>query len=127
MRGEIYACLGVDKGPAKSYTPTFRFLTTISRLMIDLIPRLANVKILRQWGGFYDITPDTNPILGPMVKLPGFIQCHGFMGHGFMMAPVIGEVLAAWMDSGRTHPVLDACAPERFARGGSTRESMIIG
>jgi sarcosine oxidase, subunit beta len=127
MRGELYSCLGVEKGPASEYTPTFLFMKRISRLMIDLIPRLGSVKILRQWAGFYDITPDTNPILGPVEGIEGFIQCHGFMGHGFMMAPVIGELMAEYLDGGKIHPILETCRLERFKHGKLETEQMIIG
>ncbi len=127
MRGEIYACVGVDKHLPTGYTPTFRFARKVSRLMIELIPRLAPVKVLRQWGGYYDITPDTNPILGPVRHWPGFWQCHGFMGHGFMMAPVMGEIVAEAIVNGRGHPELDACYPERFENGQLATEQMIIG
>lgn len=127
MRGEIYACVGVDKAPATSYMPTFAFMRKISRLMVELVPRLASVKVLRHWGGFYDITPDTNPILGPVRGWDGFIQCHGFMGHGFMMAPVIAELTAEYLVSGVRHPELDACRLERFEAGGLETERMIIG
>jgi len=127
MRGEILACLGVDKNPAKDYRSTFRFVREVSRLLTDLIPSLARVKVLRQWAGFYDITPDTNPILGPVEGVNGFVQCHGFMGHGFMMAPAISEIMADFLDKGILHPVLESCRLERFKEGGLSKEQMIIG
>lgn len=127
MRGEIFACLGVDKDAVENQDPTFAFLRKAAERMGALIPRLASVKVLRCWGGFYDITPDTNPILGPVEGVEGFMQCHGFMGHGFMMAPVIGEILADFLVRGKTHPMIEACRPERFRSHGLKRESMIIG
>ena len=45
--------------------------------------------MLRQWAGCYDITPDANPIVGPVDGIEHFYQASGFMGHGFMMAPIV--------------------------------------
>jgi glycine/D-amino acid oxidase-like deaminating enzyme len=127
MRGEIYACLGVEKGPAEDYRSSFKFISAVSRAMIDLMPRLSAVKVLRQWGGYYDITPDTNPILGPVEGVEGFIQCHGFMGHGFMMAPAIGEIMAEFLVHEKIHPEIENCRLSRFQSGGLVAEKMIIG
>jgi sarcosine oxidase subunit beta len=41
-------------------------------------------------GGCYDLTPDANPIVGEVDGVDDFYQASGFMGHGFMMAPVVG-------------------------------------
>ncbi len=127
MRGEIYACLGVVKGPAENYRSSFKFITSISRLMIELMPRLSSVKLLRQWAGYYDITPDTNPILGPVAEIENFLQCHGFMGHGFMMAPAIGEIMAQLMVRDQIHPEIECCGLNRFQTGGLVAETMIVG
>ena len=43
---------------------------------------------------FCDITPDQNPIVGQVDEIEDFFQVSGFMGHGFMMAPVIGKLMA---------------------------------
>ncbi len=127
MRGEVYACLGVDKGPAEDQKSSFKFITAASRRIVDLLPRLFSVKVLRQWAGYYDITPDTNPILGPVDAVEGFIQCHGFMGHGFMMAPAIGEMTARMLAHDETHPEIESCSLNRFSTGGLVAEKMIIG
>jgi glycine/D-amino acid oxidase-like deaminating enzyme len=46
------------------------------------------------WVGAYDITPDWNPVLGPVAGLEGLILAYGFSGHGFKLAPALGKVLA---------------------------------
>ncbi|NLH49220.1 MAG: FAD-binding oxidoreductase [Myxococcales bacterium] len=127
MRGEIYACVGLEKGPASDYNSTFAFMRKVSRLMIDLVPRLSAVKVLRQWAGFYDITPDTNPIIGYVDRPENFYQYHGLMGHGFMFAPALSEMVADHLVSGRVHPDLANYDLGRFERGGLEVEQMIIG
>ena len=115
------------KTPDVDYQSTFSFARRISQLLIDLIPKLSNVKALRQWAGYYDITPDTKPILGPVKGLEGFIQFHGFMGHGFMMAPVMARIMADYLASGKEHSVIQKCRLERFEQGQLEAETMIIG
>lgn len=59
-----------------------------------LVPRLGDLRIRHTVLGFYDSTPDHQPILGPVGQLDGFVMAAGMSGHGFMMAPAIGENVA---------------------------------
>jgi len=103
------------------------FLTTLARELVSVMPRLAQVKVLRQWAGPYDISPDGHPIVGEHPAVPGFWLCGGFMGHGFMMAPVVGRLYAEWLARG-TQPVFaHKWRLSRFAEGDIEREEMIIG
>ncbi len=85
------------------------------------------MKVLRQWAGLYDLTPDHNPIVGPVDALDGFFQVSGFMGHGFMMAPVIGKLLAEHIAVGTHLPLFERWNLRRFAEGRLLSEGMIIG
>jgi len=106
---------------------TLRFLATYARQLCRLMPSLSELKILRQWAGPYDITADGNPILGEPPGRPGFYLCCGFMGHGFMMAPVIGKYYGAWLAGGEKHEIFDRCRLDRLERGGIEKEDFIIG
>ena len=127
MRGEVYACVGLEKGRATDANHTFAFAQKASRLMIRLVPRLSGAKLLRQWGGYYDITPDTNPIVGYIDRPSNFYQYHGLMGHGFMFAPALSEMIAEHLVTGKLHPDLATYGLERFKSGGLEAEKMIIG
>jgi sarcosine oxidase subunit beta len=83
--------------------------------------------VLRQWAGPYDISPDGNPIVGEHPEAPGFHLCCGFMGHGFMMAPVVGRYYGEWLAGGAEPPFLSAWRLARFKDGPLEREEMIIG
>ena len=87
------------------------------------------LKVLRQWAGPYDVSPDGDAIVGRTPGLPGFVQVCGFTGHGFMMAPVVGKMLAAAITRGEDHPMLRRWNPARFSGGEPVRprEDMIIG
>jgi sarcosine oxidase subunit beta len=105
---------------------TMRFLTRYSQAICEQIPKLGRLKILRQWAGPYDVTPDNSPILGRTPKLENLLQMSGFVGHGFMMAPAVAERMAAWM-CGEKDELFERFTLGRFARGELIREDMIIG
>ncbi len=78
-------------------------------------PPLLDARVKTAWAGLYENTPDFQPLIGPLQ--PGAWIAAGFSGHGFMMAPVIGRWLAAWMTDGTPPADLGAFAPDRFAAG----------
>jgi len=82
---------------------------------------------VRQWAGLYDLSPDASPIVGPVDEMPGFYLASGFMGHGFMMAPIIGELLAEAIATDELPPELSGYGLSRFRAGVARRERMIIG
>ncbi len=134
MRGEIVTGITVPESPDEdAHSETVRmgsrlaFLRAVARGLTEVMPRLAEVKVLRQWAGPYDVSPDGRAILGEPPGVPGFYLACGFVGHGFMMAPVIGELYAAWLTGDDKHEVFDTCNLRRFSEGPLVREDMIIG
>jgi sarcosine oxidase subunit beta len=129
MRGEIVTGVTVEDhedGRIKLGS-RLKFLSTLAREIVAVMPRLADVKVLRQWAGPYDVSPDGRPILGEPPGVPGFFLACGFVGHGFMMAPVVGRYYAEWLTGGQKHEVFDQSLLTRFASGNIQREDMIIG
>jgi sarcosine oxidase subunit beta len=90
-------------------------------------PVLGSIKVLRQWAGCYDITPDANPIVGRIDEVEDFFQASGFMGHGFMMAPVMGKLLAEHIATGATSEMFERWNLRRFKEGKLLSEAMILG
>jgi glycine/D-amino acid oxidase-like deaminating enzyme len=127
MRGEVVGGITVheEKSNEIKMGSTLRFTQTIARAMIEVIPRFGDLKIVRQWAGPYDMTADGNPIVGE--ALPGFYLCCGFMGHGFMMAPVMGKLYADWLSGGPKHEIFDRWRLARFTEGTLEKEDFIIG
>ena len=129
MRGEIVGGItvpDVDDGQVHMGS-RLRFLEDMSAELLQVMPVLSQVRVLRQWAGPYDVSPDGLPILGEPDGLPGFFLVCGFVGHGFMMAPVIARCYAELLCGGKRHPVFDRCKLSRFRDGTSEREVMIIG
>ena len=75
-------------------TSSWHFLEEMSKTCTTLMPRLGRLKIIRQWAGLYNMTADAQPIYDEAPELPGFYHAAGFSGHGFMLAPVTGHVIA---------------------------------
>jgi sarcosine oxidase subunit beta len=130
-RGEIVGGIGQERVPeGVNHDSSFAFLGLYARALVATCPVLAKVKVLRQWSGCYDLTPDANPIVGGVDELEHFYQASGFMGHGFMMAPVVGKLIAERIAKGRSAPNLpmfERWNLRRFKEGKLLSESMIIG
>ncbi len=71
-----------------------RHLARIGALMARRMPAFAEADYTAGWTGPYDITPDWNPVVGPVPGVDGTYVAVGFSGHGFKLAPTIGESLA---------------------------------
>jgi sarcosine oxidase subunit beta len=128
MRGEIVGGMGdPDEPPGLEMGSSLRFLSRYGRALTDCVPILRDVKVIRQWAGCYDVTPDNQPILGETPGLPNFLQMSGFVGHGFMMAPAVAELMARWMTGGEKDPIFDRFTLRRFSEGPLEREDFIIG
>jgi sarcosine oxidase, subunit beta len=128
MRGEVVGGIGnEDVPPGLDMGSSHQFLGLYARAVLETCPILGSVKVLRQWAGSYDLTPDANPIVGEVDEIDGFYQVSGFMGHGFMMAPVMGRLLAQNIAEGSRLPMFDRWNLRRFKEGRLLTETMIIG
>jgi sarcosine oxidase, subunit beta len=93
--GQVVFCITPD--PAVNGTDndsTSEFFPMAAKRMVNLYPRLANLKLRRAWRGQYPNTPDGFPIVGASAELPGFINAIGMCGQGFMLGPGLGELIA---------------------------------
>lgn len=95
--GNIVGCYTpIPNIPGYSLTSSFEFFIEMSRRMARLIPKLKEIRIIRQWAGSYEMTPDGNPIVGE-TSVEGFYLNCGMCGHGLMFAPAIGRALAYYI------------------------------
>ena len=58
------------------------------------MPSFSDAGLAASWTGVYDVTPDWNPVLGPLPGIDGLLVAFGFSGHGFKLSPIIGRVVA---------------------------------
>jgi sarcosine oxidase subunit beta len=123
MRGEIVGGVTIP-GHDSTYSrgSTLEFLATYARRLVRLMPILGEIKILRQWAGPYDQSPDGNPILGAAPDHPDFFLACGFVGHGFMMAPILGKLYSEWLTGGDPHEIFARYTLARFSGGPAVGE-----
>ncbi len=107
--------------------PTLAFLRHMAKTLTRYAPRLAHVNMLRHWTGFYDVTPDARPILGPVKAVDGFLQCNGFSGHGFMISPMVTKLLSDLIVDGKSSEVLENLTLDRFRGGSVDKELSVVG
>lgn len=127
-RGEIVGGIGDPRGAHGALqSSSARFLALYARALVTRCPILGSVRVLRQWAGLYDLSPDQSPIVGPVERPRGLFLASGFMGHGFMMAPVVGKRLARRIARGESSTEIETWSLRRFREGRLLKGGMIIG
>lgn len=116
LRGELVAGV-VDPGeePGMTEASTLRFLGRTARIVLEKAPRLGELRVIRQWAGVYDTTPDKRPLVGEHAERPGFYALNGWSGRGILLAPLTAELLARSLAGHGEDPALARFSPRRFA------------
>ncbi len=99
---------------------TSEFLPMVARRMVDLMPRLKNIRVRRTWRGLYPMTPDGFPIVGRSKDVQGYILAVGMCGQGLMLGPGLGELLTRLVQDRLTeqdHETLKYMSPYREFAG----------
>lgn len=99
----------------------------IRKLLARRIPSFRSARMADGWTGPYDITPDWNPILGPVPGHPGLHVAVGFGGHGFKLAPTLGESLAQTLLELEPSTPIDIYRMTRFQEGAALGGAYGIG
>src|SRR6185295_6726437 len=73
LRGELVGGISIEDTPGDDVRLGSRlaFVTKMARALTALMPRLGDVKVVRQWAGPYDVSPDGNPMVGELPGVPG--------------------------------------------------------
>jgi sarcosine oxidase subunit beta len=103
-----------------------QWLSHVRETANELLPRLTYVSFSILVSGFYDVTPDNQPVLGSVEGLPGLYLAAGFSGHGFMLAPAVGRRIADAVLGGVADDALEEFSYARFARGALQRELVTV-
>lgn len=94
ITGQIIFCITPDPNAwGTNINETSGFLPMVSKRMVEVMPRLSNIRVRRTWRGLYPMTPDGFPIIGWAPQLDNFLLGVGFCGQGFMLGPASGELL----------------------------------
>ena len=116
-RGELVIGGPVDPYPTYSHASTLNMLEELAHYVLELLPSLRDVKILRQWTGLCDMTPDYAPIMGKVDGIEGFILNCGWGTWGFKAAPIAGKSIAEFVETGTTPSLIEPFALSRFDDG----------
>ncbi|HEX6257274.1 MAG TPA: FAD-dependent oxidoreductase [Euzebyales bacterium] len=115
-RGELVFGASVDPFTSYATRGSLTFLEGLAGHVLQLMPQLSQLRVLRQWAGLCDMTPDFSPIMG-VTPVDGFLVDVGWGTYGFKAAPVAGETMAQLVATGRTPELIADFDLARFADG----------
>ena len=115
-RGELVFGASVDPYPSYSMRGSLEFTEGLATHILELIPSIGSLKLLRQWAGLCDMTPDYSPIMG-FTPVEGFVVDVGWGTYGYKAGPVSGETMAQLVATGKTPELISAFSLDRFADG----------
>lgn len=120
-RGELVFGASVDPFASYSSRGSLEFTTGLATHVLELMPAIANLRLLRQWAGLCDMTPDFGPIIGA-TPVEGFFVDVGWGTYGFKAGPVAGEAVAEMIATGQPGELIAPFGLDRFESGTLTAE-----
>ncbi len=116
LRGELVAgVVDPDEPTGMNEASSLRFLGRTARIVLEKAPRLGELRVIRQWAGVYDTTPDKRPLVGEYGGTRGFYALNGWSGRGILLAPLAAELLAREIAGLGRDRLLEPFAADRFA------------
>ena len=115
-KGELVIGAGTDAYTSYSQTGGLHIASHTLDAICELFPSVRRLRMLRNWGGIVDVTPDRSPIVGK-TPVPGlFVNC-GWGTGGFKATPGSGNVFAHTIATGEPHRINAGFTIERFRTG----------
>lgn len=114
-RGEMLIGAEIDRQPSYSYQSGHHLLQSCSHRAMTLFPFLSKLRVLRQWTGVCDMSPDYSPIMGK-TGVDGFYITTGWGTWGFKAIPASGEQMAQLIATGETPELIAPFGLDRFAK-----------
>jgi sarcosine oxidase subunit beta len=115
-----------DESPGFGTEVNWEFLEKTFEQAARRAPALAGAGVKTAWAGLYEVTPDHQAILGPVVEVEGFWCAAGFSGHGFMQAPAAALLLTQLLLDKKSEIDISTFAFTRFAKGALVHERNVI-
>jgi sarcosine oxidase subunit beta len=120
-KGELVMGGNLDRCPSYAQRGNFPVTQSVVASLIELFPSFAALKLMRQWGGIVDTSPDNSPILGHSPVEGLYLNC-GWGTGGFKAIPAGGTLFAHILATGRHHPISAPFDLTRFERGATIDE-----
>lgn len=112
-RGELVMGSSLDPYELHSTRSSLDFVEGLTSHIVDMFPFLSNVKVVRQWAGMADLTPDFAPIMGK-TEIEGFYIDAGWGTWGFKATPISGQTMASTIANDKTHDLIHSFRLSRF-------------
>jgi sarcosine oxidase subunit beta len=115
-KGELVIGAGTDAYISYSQRGALHVSTHTLEAICELFPQFRRMRMLRNWGGIVDVTPDRSPIIAK-TPVPGlYVNC-GWGTGGFKATPGSGHLFAWTMAKDEPHPINAPFTIERFRDG----------
>ena len=115
-RGELVFGASVDPYATYDMRGSLEFTEELAGHVLELMPGLSQLRLLRQWAGLCDMTPDYSPVMG-FTPVDGFLCDVGWGTYGFKAGPVSGEQMAKCIAEQTTPELIAPFTLSRFAAG----------
>lgn len=125
-RGEIVIGGGADVIHSYGQRGGLPMLEANAQGAVDLFPCLGRLRVMRQWAGTVDISPDTSPVMG-LTPVPGLYVSAGWGTGGYKAIPAGGETMAWTIVNDKPHALITAFGLDRFAKGALVDEGAASG
>ncbi len=120
-KGELVMGGGLDRCPSYAQRGNFPVTQSVVASLVEMFPAFATLKLMRQWGGIVDTSPDNSPILGPAPLEGLYLNC-GWGTGGFKAIPAGGTLFAHILATGQHHPISEPFDLARFETGATVDE-----
>ena len=125
-RGELVIGGGADPYNSYGQRGGIRLLQENIAAFLELFPAFRRIRLMRQWAGIVDITPDTSPIMGHTPVKNLYIS-GGWGTGGYKAIPAGGDTMAYTIANDQPHPLIEAFGLERFESGALIDEGAASG
>lgn len=105
---------------------SWKFLEDCATQVTAVLPVLKNIRVVRQWAGLYDMSPDANPVIDEMKGVSGFYTAAGFSGHGFMVAPKTAIIIAQKLTGEKPDIDINLFSAGRYETGELLLEPAVV-
>jgi len=112
-RGELVMGSSLDPYEVHSTRSSLDFVEGLTTHILDMFPFLSNIKVVRQWAGMADMTPDFAPIMGK-TPVEGFYLDAGWGTWGFKATPISGKTMAATIANDKAPELIHSFRLSRF-------------
>lgn len=124
VRGNVIAVVSQDRPDGSDLGSTPDYLAYAATRVLDVLPGLADIRVLRTWGGVISKTPDMQAILGETEVANLYVAVSAYKG--FMTSPAVGRIMSEVMFDSAVHPEAAPFSAERFKTGDLIPEPLTV-